>query len=71
MKSIEEHFSEFENIIRCHKSFFANIYKIEKVSGNSRGYFLHLKHCTESMPVSRGYQKSVMTKIREAKAHLS
>lgn len=71
MKSIEEHFSEFENIIRCHKSFFANIYKIEKVSGNSRGYFLRLKHCTESMPVSRGYQKSVMAKIREAKAHLS
>lgn len=71
MKSIEEQFCEFENIIRCHKSFFANIHKIEKVSGNSRGYFLHLKHCTESMPVSRGYQKSVMAKIREAKAHIS
>ncbi len=71
MKSLEEQLEEYEHIIRCHKSFFANIHKIDKVSGNSRGYFLHLKHCTDSMPVSRGYQKKVMVKIREAKEHIS
>lgn len=64
MKSLEEQLSEFSNIIRCHKSFMINIHHISKVSGNSRGYLLHFADDMESIPVSRGYQKEVMSLVR-------
>lgn len=67
MKAIEENLVSYDFIVRCHKSFLVNIRKIEKVSGNSRGYFLHLSNEVEPVPVSRGYQKDVMTVIRKFK----
>lgn len=71
MKSLEEQLAEFSNIIRCHKSFMINIHQISKVSGNSRGYLLHFSEDTESIPVSRGYQKEVMSLVRSFRDGIS
>ncbi len=71
MKSIEENLAGHEFIIRCHKSFLVNIHHITKVSGNSRGYFLHFGDEIEPVPVSRGFQKDVMGLIRKIKDDIS
>lgn len=67
MKAVQEKLSEHPQIIRCHKSFIANIHHVIKVSGNSRGYALHFENQEITAPVSRGYQKDVMNSIRNFK----
>lgn len=67
MKAVQENLADYPQIIRCHKSFIANIHHVIKVSGNSRGYALHFENQEITAPVSRGYQKDVMNSIRNFK----
>ncbi|MCB0756120.1 MAG: LytTR family transcriptional regulator [Flavobacteriales bacterium] len=59
--SVEEKFAGTD-VIRCHRSFLANVDCIEKVSGNAQGLRLQLKSVTEvEVPVSRSF----IPKVRE------
>jgi hypothetical protein len=42
-------------LVRCHRSYIANLNWVEKVSGNAQGYKLHLTHTDFQVPVARKY----------------
>jgi len=67
MKAIEESLSEYEFVVRCHKSYMVNIQYISKITGNSRGYLFHFEKDTDPVPVSRNFQKNVMEVLRKFK----
>ncbi|MBS7252490.1 LytR/AlgR family response regulator transcription factor [Flavobacterium branchiicola] len=52
--------TQFENQIsacsyffRCHRAYLVNMFKVQKVTGNSQGYLLSFENTTEKVPVSR------------------
>lgn len=47
-------------IIRCHRSFLANLNRVEKVSGNAQGYRLHFDFGDLSAPVGRNFSDRVI-----------
>jgi len=63
LKSLEIQTSEIGNFVRCHRSFMVNIKMIVLTEGNSRGLELTLKNIDQTIPVSRGYMKTISKKI--------
>lgn len=55
MKNLSNGLELQEHIIRCHRSFFINLNQIKNVSGDSRGYEIHLLQDMGVVPVSRSY----------------
>ncbi len=47
-----------EELMQCHPSFIVNINKVIHVTGNARGYKLHLKNTNTQVPVSMKYKKA-------------
>lgn len=47
-----------EDIMQCHPCFIVNINKVIHVTGNARGYKLHLKNTKTQVPVSMKYKKA-------------
>ena len=45
--------SQYPKIIRCHKSFIANLNKVNTISGSTKGFKLHHKGLDFKIPVSR------------------
>jgi DNA-binding LytR/AlgR family response regulator len=62
LKRLEEQFSQPE-LFRCHRTFIVQLRNVERVSGNSQGYRLHLKHLQQSIPVSRKFGQDVHNRI--------
>lgn len=56
-RSLKSFQSEIEGqtskIIRCHKSFIANLNKVTTISGSTKGFKLHHKGLDFKIPVSR------------------
>ncbi len=44
-----------ERLVRCHRSYIANLSKVEKVSGNAQGFRFHLTGTDQQVPVARKY----------------
>lgn len=59
MKEAESVFGSCPHIVRCHRAFFVNVSHVSGVDGNSQGYRLHLDRCTDTVPVSRAYTKTI------------
>jgi tetratricopeptide (TPR) repeat protein len=55
MKLAEQQCENVSNLLRCHKSFLVNTDYIIRVTGNSRGYQLHLHHTEVKIPLSKNY----------------
>lgn len=55
--------SVYNWIIRCHKSYIINTNSVQKVTGNARGYYLHINILDFPIPVSRSYSERVLSKI--------
>lgn len=53
LQLIEEKLSGYQFVLRVHRSFVVNVYKVGKASGNARNYQLFFKGIEESVPVSR------------------
>lgn len=53
LQVMEENLSNYQFVLRVHRSFIVNIYKVNKASGNARNYQLFFKGIEESIPVSR------------------
>ena len=55
LTAVIEELKEYENIFQCHRSFVVNVNNITSAKGNSNGYQLTLRTCSENVPVSRSY----------------
>ncbi len=58
LKRIEDQFSNYPQFIRCHQSYIINKQFIDSISGNARGYVLHLKYTDMKALVSRQFDVS-------------
>lgn len=54
-------------LVRCHRSYFVNLYNISTVEGGSRVQ-LHVEGVDEAIPVSKTYQAEVLDRLRELHA---
>ena len=61
-KQIEEQLSGYPMIVRCHRAFLVNLQQVEKIESKAGVMQLIIKHCRESLPVSR----SNMSQVKEA-----
>ena len=64
LKSIEIQLQQ-NFIKRCHRSYLVNLYKVNSVTGNSRGYRLSVQDLEESIPVSRELAKEILVLLEE------
>jgi DNA-binding LytR/AlgR family response regulator len=63
LKNTEAIFIDFQNIIRCHKSYIVNLNYVVNVTGNAQGYKLHLENNDLLIPVSRKLDDFVKEKL--------
>lgn len=57
LKNLKEQLSDFDNMIRCHRSYIVNKNNIQNISGNARSLTLSLKNTNAVIPVSRRFPK--------------
>ena len=62
MKQMEETLQGYPMIVRCHRAFLVNLGQVEQIISHSGSTQLLIKHCQESLPVSR----SNMAQVRAA-----
>ena len=65
MKQMEETLQGYPMIVRCHRAFLVNLGQVEQIISHSGSTQLLIKHCHESLPVSR----SNMAQVRAAIKH--
>lgn len=53
LTQFETQISAYSHFFRCHRTYLVNMYKVEKVTGNSQGYLLSFNDTDEKIPVSR------------------
>nr|MCR5579742.1 LytTR family transcriptional regulator [Prevotella sp.] len=53
MKQMEETLQGYPMIVRCHRAFLVNLGQVEQIVSHSGSTQLLIKHCHESLPVSR------------------
>lgn len=63
LKEIETQLSGYDSILRCHKSYIANITKSIRISGNAQGYKIHFSELDFTVPISRTFAKSILQSI--------
>lgn len=63
LKNLEKDFKDFDNILRCHKSYIINLDKVLHVKGNARGYYFIVDGFNYSIPVSRELSKNLLKAI--------
>ena len=64
MKQTEETFHDYPMIIRCHRAFLVNLGQVEQIVSRSGSIQLLIKHCHESLPVSRSNMAQVKAAIK-------
>ena len=62
-KQIEEELGDYPMIVRCHRAFLVNLEQVKQFISKSGTMQLLIKHCQESLPVSR-------SNISQVKAYL-
>lgn len=55
LKQLEESFSDFDYLIRCHRSFLVNMKKIDQVIPSNNGYSITFDGQRDLVPVSKTY----------------
>ena len=64
MKQMEETLQCYPMIVRCHRAFLVNLGQVEQIVSHSGSTQLLIKHCHESLPVSRSNMAQVKTAIK-------
>ena len=62
---MEENLQAFPMIVRCHRAFLVNLGQVEQIVAKGGTMQLLMKHCQESIPVSR----SNMAQVKRAIHH--
>ena len=63
MKQMEETLQGYPMIVRCHRAFLVNLGQVEQIVSHSGSTQLLIKHCHESLPVSRSNMSQVKAAI--------
>ena len=66
MKQMEETPQGYPMIVRCHRAFLVNLGQVEQIVSPSGSTLLLIKHCHESLPVSRSNMSQVRAAIKRA-----
>jgi DNA-binding LytR/AlgR family response regulator len=53
LTQFETQIKDYPHFFRCHRTYLVNMFKIEKVTGNSQGYLLSFNETNIKIPVSR------------------
>ena len=64
MKQMEETLQDYPMIVRCHRAFLVNLGQVEQIISHSGSTQLLIKHCHESIPVSRSNMAQIKTAIK-------
>ena len=64
MKQMEETLQGYPMIVRCHRAFLVNLGQVEQIVSHSGSTQLLIKHCHESLPVSRSNMAQVKATIK-------
>ena len=64
MKQMEETLQDYPMIVRCHRAFLVNLGQVEQIVSHSGSTQLLIKHCHESLPVSRSNMAQVRAAIQ-------
>ena len=64
MKQMEETLQGYPMIVRCHRAFLVNLGQVEQIVSHSGSIQLLIKHCHESLPVSRSNMAQIKTAIK-------
>ena len=64
MKQMEETLQGYPMIVRCHRAFLVNLGQVEQIVSHSGSTQLLVKHCHESLPVSRSNMAQVKAAIK-------
>ena len=64
MKQMEETLQGYPMIVRCHRAFLVNLGQVEQIVSHSGSTQLLIKHCHESLPVSRSNMAQVKAAIK-------
>ncbi len=62
-KQVEESLLPYPMIVRCHRAFLVNMGQVEHIISNAGSMQLVMKHCHDSIPVSRSNIQKVKTAI--------
>ncbi len=65
MKQMEETMYDYPMIVRCHRAFLVNLGQVEQIVSQSGSTKLLIKHCHESLPVSRSNMAQVKAAIKQ------
>lgn len=53
ISDIEKQLKDIPFLFRCHRGFIINLNMVDSKKGNASGYILKIKHCSDTIPVSR------------------
>ena len=65
MKQMDETLHAYPTIVRCHRAFLVNLGQVEQIVSHSGSTKLLIKHCHESLPVSRSNMAQVKAAIKQ------
>ena len=68
MKQMEETLQGYPMIVRCHRAFLVNLGQVEQIVSHSGSTLLLIKHCHESLPVSRSNMAQVKAAIKRGQS---
>ena len=68
MKQMEETLQGYPMIVRCHRAFLVNLAQVEQIVSHSGSTQLLIKHCHESLPVSRSNMAQVKSAIKRGQS---
>jgi hypothetical protein len=65
LTQFEAQIIDYPHFFRCHRTYLVNMFKIEKMSGNSQGYLLSFHETDLKIPVSRKQIDSFNSRYQE------
>ena len=68
MKQLEETLQGYPMVVRCHRAFLVNLGQVEQIVSHSGSTQLLVKHCHESLPVSRSNMAQVRAAIKQGQS---
>ena len=68
MKQLEETLLPYPMVVRCHRAFLVNLGQVEQITSHSGSTQLLIKHCHESLPVSRSNMSQVKAAIKRGES---
>lgn len=66
-KQVEKMLMDYPMVVRCHRAFLVNLWQVESVTSRAGSMQLLIKHCNDSIPVSRSNISSVKQALAQNK----